>query len=136
MSSAELRKHLRELGVVGQEEQAKRKAEIQAASRASEARSVSVSEEPEKKRLRKEKKEEEKRKKAEAEASQRAEEDRLKKERAEEDRLKKEAEEFKESLGEKQMRSCMATCLTVAIAVIQTRWNSKQSMNGTFRMKC
>ena len=132
MSSAELREHLRALGVMGQEEQAKRKAEIQAASRASEARSVSVSEEPEKKRLKKEKKEE--RKKAEAEASQRAEEDRLKKERAEEDRLKKEAEEFNESLGEKQMRSCMATCLTVA--VIQTRWNSKQSMNGTFRMKC
>ena len=98
MSPAELREHLRELGVMGQEEQAKRKAEIQAASRASEARSVSVSEEPEKKRLKKEKKEEEKRKRAEAEASQRAEEDRPKKEKAEEDRLKKEAEEFKESL--------------------------------------
>ena len=80
MSSAEMRDHLRELGVMGQEEQAKRKAEIQAASRVSEARSVSVSEEPENKRLmKKEKKEEEKRKKAEAEASQRAEEDRLKK---------------------------------------------------------
>ena len=71
MSSAEMRDHLRKLGVMGQEEQAKRKAEIQAASRASEARSVGVSEEPEKKRLKKEKKEEEKRKKAEAEASQR-----------------------------------------------------------------
>ena len=83
---------------MGPEEQAKRKAETQAASRAPEARSVSVSEEPGKKRLKKEKKEEEKRKRAEAEESKRAEEDRLKKEKAEEDRMKKEAEELKESL--------------------------------------
>ena len=60
MSSAEMRDHLRELGVMGQEEQAKRKAEIQAASRASETKSVSVSEEPEKKRLKKEGRREEK----------------------------------------------------------------------------
>ena len=136
MSSAELREHVRELGVTGPEEQAKRKAEIQAASRASEARSVSVGEEPEKKRLKKEKKEEEKRKRAEAEEIKRAEEDRLKEEKAEEDRVKKEAEEFKESLGEKQQKSCMATCLTVAIAVTQTRWNSKRSMKRNFRVNC
>ena len=98
MSSVEMRDHLRELGVMGPEEQAKRRAEIQAATRTSEARSVSVSEEPEKKRLKKEKKEEEKRKKAEAEASQRAEGDRLLKEKAEEDRMRKEAEDFKATL--------------------------------------
>ena len=98
MSSAEMRDHLRELGVMGQDEQAKRKAEIQAASRASEVRSVSISEDPEKKRLKKEKKQEEKRKRAEAEAIRKAEEDRLKKEKEEEDRLRKEAEESKESL--------------------------------------
>ena len=136
MSSVEIRDHLRELGVMGPEEQAKRTAEIQAATRTSEARSVSVSEGPEKKRLKKEKKEEEKRKKAEAEASQRAEVDRLMKEKAEEDRVRKEAEEFKATLRAETNESCMATCSTVATAVILKRWNSRQSMNGVFRTKC
>ena len=48
-----MRDHLRELGVMGPEEQAKRKAEIHAATRTSEARSVSVSEDAAKSRRRK-----------------------------------------------------------------------------------
>ncbi len=105
LSAAELKKHLKDVGVFGKEgEKIKEKEEkTTAVIRESEPRSVSVSEEPARKKLKKERKEEEKRMQAEAEAAKKAEEARLKKAkeetlRREEERLKKAAEEFKESL--------------------------------------